>query len=405
VAVNVAALPAELLESELFGHGKGAFTGADRARRGLFEEANGGTLFLDEVGEMPLPLQAKLLRALQDGELRRVGESQSFAVDVRIVCATHRDLARLVQQGTFREDLFYRLKVLTIRVPSLRERPEDVLPLAQHFLSQEPTEAAGFSPEARALLQRYPWPGNVRELQNAVKHGAALATGPEVQRDDLPEELLVAEAPTPDRGARPPGGADDRARLRSLAEVEQEHILRVLDACGGSQTEAARVLGVGRNTLWRKLRQLPSLAGLPRKIRGDTHQSDPRWRPQQRVPPLAPLVSVAELHPQHAPRPQRLPRLVQRVARGRRGRPLLAAALEGHADQLRRVFHVEEEPVHCPLIQQRVLEFRQLQLLLRSFRLRGAGLRGAGLFRLLLILHGAPPCAEAAPPQGSPRSR
>ncbi|MCU0659559.1 MAG: sigma 54-interacting transcriptional regulator, partial [Polyangiaceae bacterium] len=220
---------------------------------------------------MPLPLQAKLLRALQDGELRRVGESQSFAVDVRIVCATHRDLACLVQQGTFREDLFYRLKVLTIRVPSLRERPEDVLPLARHFLVQEPTEAAGFSPEARALLQRYPWPGNVRELQNAVKHGAALATGPEVQQDDLPEELLVEDVHAPKREVRPsrerevrlppecedgrPRGPDDRGRLRSLAEVEQEHILRVLDACGGSQTEAARVLGVGRNTLWRKLRQ------------------------------------------------------------------------------------------------------------------------------------------------------
>jgi len=249
VAVNVAALPAELLESELFGHGKGAFTGAATARRGLFEAADGGTLFLDEIGEMPLPLQAKLLRALQDGELRRVGESESFAVDVRVVCATHRDLARRVAEGSFREDLYYRLKVLTLEMPPLRARVDDILPLACHFLAEEKAAARGFTATAKKRLLQYGWPGNVRELQNVVKHGAALAMGSEVHEDDLPDELqrtavssLSAAAP------------EAREPLKTLSEVEREHILRVLDACGGSQSEAARILGVARNTLWRKLR-------------------------------------------------------------------------------------------------------------------------------------------------------
>lgn len=245
VAVNVAALPAELLESELFGHGKGSFTGAATARRGLFEEASGGILFLDEVGEMPLPLQAKLLRALQDGEVRRVGENRAFAVDVRVVSATHRDLSELVRQGLFREDLFFRLKVLTVSVPPLRERVDDILPLADQFLTEEPGGLAGFAEDARAKLLAHPWPGNVRELQNAVKHGAALAMGERIRAGDLPDEL-----------GRGGGLLRPRAEevLRPLAEVERDHILAVLDACGGSQVEAARVLGIARNTLWRKLR-------------------------------------------------------------------------------------------------------------------------------------------------------
>lgn len=246
VAVNVAALPADLLESELFGHGRGAFTGAAVARRGLFEAAHTGTLFLDEIGEMPLPLQAKLLRALQDGELRRVGESESFSVDVRVLCATHRDLSTRVRDGQFREDLFYRLKVLTLGVPPLRARSDDVLPLATHFLAEERTAAQSFSGAAAERLLAHEWPGNVRELQNAVKHGAALAVGATVEADDLPDDL-----------ARPPrggGSAPSATPLLSLAEAERAHVLGVLDACGGSQAEAARVLGIGRNTLWRKLR-------------------------------------------------------------------------------------------------------------------------------------------------------
>jgi two-component system response regulator HydG len=247
VAVNVAALPAELLESELFGHGKGAFTGAASARRGLFEEANGGTLFLDEIGEMPLPLQAKLLRALQDGEVRRVGENRAFAVDVRIVCATHRDPAERVRQGLFREDLYFRLKVLTLKVPPLRARPEDVLPLANQFLRDEKPRRRGFREDAERCLLAYRWPGNVRELQNAVKHGAALASGPEIAAQDLPDDVR------PESGG-PLVFPGTQADLRPLAEVERAHILNVLDACGGAQIEAARHLGIARNTLWRKLR-------------------------------------------------------------------------------------------------------------------------------------------------------
>jgi two-component system response regulator HydG len=246
VAVNVAALPTELLESELFGHARGAFTGASTARAGLFEAAHGGTLFLDEIGEMPISLQAKLLRALQDGEIRRLGETASFAVDVRIVCATHRDLAEGVRRGTFREDLYYRLKVLTLRVPPLRERRGDILPLAAAFLANEKSQARAFDRRAEARLLAHGWPGNIRELQNAVKHGAALATGAWVRAEDLPDDLGSPSAPTA-ATSRP---FDDG---RSLAEVEREHIERVLAACGGAQAEAARVLGIGRNTLWRKL--------------------------------------------------------------------------------------------------------------------------------------------------------
>lgn len=244
VAVNVAALPAELLESELFGHAKGAFTGAHQAKQGLFEMAEGGTLFLDEIGEMPLELQAKLLRALADGEVRRVGDTRAFGVDARIVCATHRDLRELVRTGRFREDLYYRLKVLTLRVPALRERAEDIFPLAMRFLSSERTPARGFTKAAETSLKAHTWPGNVRELQNAVKHGAALASGTLIAPEDLPDEV-VQSVPRP---------AATSFALRSLAEVEREHVLGVLEACGGSVGDAARVLDIGRNTLWRKLK-------------------------------------------------------------------------------------------------------------------------------------------------------
>jgi two-component system response regulator HydG len=243
VAVNVAALPAELLESELFGHAKGAFTGATSDRHGLFEAASGGTLFLDEIADMPLVLQAKLLRAVQDGEVRRVGETSAFAVDVRIVCATHRDLDAHVDRGLFREDLYYRLRVLALTVPPLRERREDILPLAHHLLGRERRPGTGFSAAAQELLLAHDWPGNVRELGNVVKHGAALARGGEVTPEHLPDPLRD--------GARRRRPATD---LRSLAEVEREHVFRVLELCGGNQVEAARVLGVSRSTLWRKLR-------------------------------------------------------------------------------------------------------------------------------------------------------
>ncbi len=260
VAVNVAALPADLLESELFGHARGAFTGADRQKVGLLEEAEGGTLFLDEIGEMPLSLQAKLLRALQDGEVRRVGDARSFSVDVRIICATHRDLRTMVAAGAFREDLYFRLRVLSLQVPPLRERPEDILPLARQFLTREDLPEAPkktLSPEAEALLCAYAWPGNVRELQSAMRHGAALAlSGQQIGPLDLPEELREAPSAGPRAQAplQAPRAQADAGALLPLADVERAHILKVLDACGGSQAEAARVLGIARNTLWRKLR-------------------------------------------------------------------------------------------------------------------------------------------------------
>jgi two-component system response regulator HydG len=244
----VAALPAELLESELFGHARGAFTGANRAKPGLFEAANGGSLFLDEIGDMPTALQVKLLRALQDGEIRRVGDTKPFAVDVRVICATHRDLTDLVEGGRFRQDLLYRLKVLTLQVPPLRQRGPDIMPLARQFLRAERTVARDFSEEAEHCLLSYPWPGNVRELENAVKHGAALATGPEIEAGHLPEEI---RQPRP--RSRP--GPGSSPRLRSLAEVEREHILAVLAACDGAVGPAARILGIGRTTLWRKLKR------------------------------------------------------------------------------------------------------------------------------------------------------
>lgn len=244
VAVNVAALPAELLESELFGHARGAFTGAATAKRGLFEAAEGGTLFLDEIGEMPLSLQAKLLRALQDGEMRRVGETQAFAVDVRIVSATHRDITRRVVDGLFRQDLLFRLKVLTLTVLPLRDRREDIAPLAKVFLRDEKRQGLRLSAAALRILEGHAWPGNVRELQNVIKHGAALSEDGVIDVHHLPDDLVDA----PVTSTLPSGP------LRPLAEIEREHVLHVLEACGGSQVEAARVLAIGRNTLWRKLR-------------------------------------------------------------------------------------------------------------------------------------------------------
>ena len=240
IAVNVAALPEGVLESELFGHARGAFTGAHEARAGLFQAADGGTLFLDEIAEMPLPLQAKLLRVLQDGEVRRVGETAATAVDVRLLCATHQDLRRAVAERRFREDLYYRIKVFTLELPPLRERQADLVPLSLHFLEQE-GHRGGIGAEAEAVLHAHRWPGNVRELQNAMRHGAALAAGRPLLPEHLPSEVV---APLPAFSTSP---------LRPLAEVEREHVLRVLEACAGHQADAARVLGIGRTTLWRKL--------------------------------------------------------------------------------------------------------------------------------------------------------
>ncbi|MGC3997037.1 MAG: sigma-54-dependent Fis family transcriptional regulator [Anaeromyxobacter sp.] len=247
VALNCGAIPETLLERELFGHAKGAFTGADAEAVGLFEAASGGTLFLDEMGEIPGPMQVKLLRALQEREIRRIGESRSRKVDVRIVAATHRDLAAEVKAGRFRQDLYYRLHVIELRVPALRERPEDVVPLAWHFLAElshrRGAEAPGLTSDAAEHLVRYPWPGNVRELQNAIEYAVALCREPAITGEDLPEELR--NAPPSPAGAGP---------IRPLDEVEREHILAAIKATGGNKAQAAAALRIGLATLYRKLK-------------------------------------------------------------------------------------------------------------------------------------------------------
>jgi DNA-binding NtrC family response regulator len=248
VAVNCGALPENLLESELFGHARGAFTGAGQTRVGLFEAAQGGTLFLDEVGDLTPATQVKLLRAVQEREIRRVGENAGRTVDVRILAATNRDLAAEMAAGRFRQDLYYRLRVVELAIPPLRERVDDILPLARHFLEQtgrrQDRAMQGFEPAAAHQLLRYPWPGNVRELQNVVERAVVLAPGPKVGLDDLPDEVRGGPA------APPPAGGD-----LSLEAVERAHILAVLQSARWNRTLAARRLGIGKTTLFRKLRQ------------------------------------------------------------------------------------------------------------------------------------------------------
>ena len=253
MAVNCAALPEQLLESELFGHVRGAFTGADREKKGLIEAAGGGTLLLDEIGEIPLAVQVKLLRVLQDHEVRRVGGTESKRIDVRIIAATNRDLAEMVRERAFRKDLYFRLKVLTVEVPSLRERREDVLPLAHAFVRRGcATYHCGpcsLSPAALDRLLAYDWPGNVRELEHAMERAVVLAEGkPHIEESDLPPEIAGSS----------PGDAGEDEPL-ALAEIERRHILRVLEKMGGNRKETARALGIGANTLWRKLRQYEGL--------------------------------------------------------------------------------------------------------------------------------------------------
>jgi DNA-binding NtrC family response regulator len=244
VAVNVAALPSELLESELSGHAKGAFTGAAIAKRGLFEAADTGTLLLDEIAEMPPPLQAKLLRALQGGEIRRVGDTRAFSGRARPL----RDQpgpARVRERAPVPRGPLLPLRVFTLTVPPLRQRLDDIVPLATMFLEEHGHPTQRFTPDAARALQQHKWPGNIRELANSMHHAAVLSGGREIDVTHLPDEVV-----------RPPRRAPRKDALRSLAEVEREHVLRVMEACGGSQIDAARVLGIGRTTLWRKLRAL-----------------------------------------------------------------------------------------------------------------------------------------------------
>ena len=252
VAVNCAALPAELLESELFGHERGAFTGAHARKLGKFEVAHTGTLLLDEIGSLRLDLQPKLLRALQEREIERVGGSRAIGIDVRIIAATNADLRQAVAAGRFREDLFYRLHVVPIAVPPLRHRREDVAPLARHFMAKYARQFAktvtDLSPGALGALERYHWPGNVRELENIIARSVALASEPIVQLDQIPLDVALAPAEAT---------AEDQLNLREARhDVERLLILRALDRARGNQTVAARLLGMHRNTLLVKLAQL-----------------------------------------------------------------------------------------------------------------------------------------------------
>jgi transcriptional regulator with GAF, ATPase, and Fis domain len=287
VAVNCAALTDSLIESELFGHEKGAFTGATDKKAGRFEMADRGTLFLDEVGELPLGLQTKFLRVLEERRFERVGGQRALDVDVRVVAATNRDLAEMVRRGTFREDLYYRLSVIHIEVPPLRDRPDDVPLLAEFFLARFRSQAArrisGFAPDAIAAMTRYAWPGNVRELRNAVERAVVLGDREQIIAPDLPPQVLAAAAapprarpspPTPPLGSNsvalpavtidplplpappppPPPAAPRPPPARSLRELEKQGILAALAATGGNKAQAAAILEIDRSTLYKKLK-------------------------------------------------------------------------------------------------------------------------------------------------------
>jgi DNA-binding NtrC family response regulator len=258
VKLNCGALPEGLIESELFGHEKGAFTGAVQQRKGRFELADGGTIFLDEISEMPSATQVKFLRVLQEGEFERVGGTQTLKVDVRIIAAANRDLEAEVAAGRFRKDLFYRLNVIHLTMPPLREREEDIPLLALHFLDKFCLEndrpPMGFSPEAMRVLKSYAWPGNVRELQNVVERSVALVNGNIVQLADLPDEIRE-HSPEDDRIVLPVGA--------SMEEIERLAILQTLKKTGGDKEMAARLLGIGLATLYRRLKEMETKEPAP----------------------------------------------------------------------------------------------------------------------------------------------
>jgi DNA-binding NtrC family response regulator len=257
VKVNCAALPETLLESELFGHERGAFTGALKQRKGRFEIANGGTLFLDEIGDISPGVQVKLLRVLQEKQFERVGGNETLSVDVRLICATQKDLKEEIQKGAFREDLYYRLNVVPIILPPLRERREDVLLLADHFINKFSKKIGrkiiGLSEDAKTLLLKYPFPGNIRELENMLERAIALLKGNEIQAEDLPEEVCGGDSPVHTicekiRASKP---------LSSATRVfEKEYIKSVLEKTKGKKGQAAEILGISRKTLWEKIKEL-----------------------------------------------------------------------------------------------------------------------------------------------------
>ncbi|MBL7649154.1 MAG: sigma-54-dependent Fis family transcriptional regulator [Candidatus Hydrogenedentes bacterium] len=253
VAINCAALPEALLESEMFGHVKGAFTGANQDKVGLFEEANGGTIFLDEIGDMAPITQAKLLRVLQNGEIRRVGASTSTRVNVRIIAATNRDLVTAVEENRFREDLYFRLNVVQIRIPPLRERMEALPSLIQHFIklanSRYGKQVSGLDDQTKSLLAHYEFPGNVRELETIIAHAVIMADGPHIHAVDLPDQVQF--------GIKPRLRIAHQAErsVMTLVELEKNHIQTTLESLKGNQTKAAKLLGISRSTLWRKMKE------------------------------------------------------------------------------------------------------------------------------------------------------
>lgn len=270
VTVNCGALPAELIESELFGHVRGSFTGAERDRGGLFEEASGGTIFLDEITETPPAFQVKLLRALQKKEIRRVGSNQIIPVDVRVVAASNRDVEEEVRQGRFRQDLLYRLNTVTIDLPPLRERREDILPLAEHFaasFSRPGAPPVGFAREVVYLLETYPWPGNVRELQNAVARAASLCDH-KVRPEDLPAPVRLCHSAEVDADSTQPEKGSGRTyeEWPSLSEIERRYVARVLSHTGGNKQAATRLLRIDRKTLDRMITRHKLVVGRTVKV-------------------------------------------------------------------------------------------------------------------------------------------
>jgi DNA-binding NtrC family response regulator len=264
IAVNCGALPETLFESEFFGHEKGAFTGANALKRGLIEAADGSTLFLDEIGDMPPVTQVKLLQFLEEGRFRRVGSTRDQSADVRVIAATNRDLGEEVARGRFRADLFYRLNVVSLHIPALRERPEDIPELIDHFLGiyrkRFKRPALDLTAEARLRLERYPWPGNVRELRNCLERAAALSSEDLIQAALVLPMLSQAQTSAPDshlpQVSEPP---------RTLQELERQHILQILEAADGNRERASAILGISMRTLYRKLKEYnaaPGLAGL-----------------------------------------------------------------------------------------------------------------------------------------------
>ncbi|MCA9416138.1 MAG: sigma-54-dependent Fis family transcriptional regulator [Candidatus Omnitrophica bacterium] len=246
VTLNCAAFPENLIESILFGHEKGSFTGADSRRQGSFEEASSGTLFLDEIGEMPLALQPKLLRVLEDRRIRRIGGTKDIEVDVRVIAATNRELEKEVEEGRFREDLYYRFNVIAIPLPPLRERREDILLLADRFIGEQGTGDKRFSPAAQRALLNHDWPGNVRELRNVSIRASLMSRGNLILPEDLPESLQsMADSPEPTGGSEKP---------ESMEEIQKQAILKALEETGGNKTQAAQLLKISRRNLIYKLR-------------------------------------------------------------------------------------------------------------------------------------------------------